>query len=37
MKTKDGKVLATQNDVNNYILDEAKLAIGSILCFWFFA
>jgi len=27
MKTKDGKVLATQSDVTGYILDKAKLAL----------
>jgi aspartate aminotransferase len=33
MKTKDGKVLAKQSDVNSYILDEAKLALVPFYAF----
>jgi aspartate aminotransferase len=33
LKTKDGKILATQNDVNNYILNEAKLALVPFYAF----
>jgi aspartate aminotransferase len=33
MKTKDGKVLAKQGDVNSYILDEAKLALVPFYAF----
>jgi aspartate aminotransferase len=33
MKTKDGKVLAKQSDVNSYVLDEAKLALVPFYAF----
>jgi aspartate aminotransferase len=33
MTTKDGKVLAKQSDVNNYILDKAKLALVPFYAF----
>jgi aspartate aminotransferase len=33
MKTKNGQVLATQNDVTSYLLDEAKLALVPFYAF----